>query len=339
MLSLLGLFLPFFALVLLGSLAVRWRWMPVEGVGGMNSFVLYFGLTALLFRAAADGGLMQSGLFNLLLIYGVAGLLVTACGLWCAVRAGVDRRDGGLMTLGATFPNSGFLGLPLLIGWLGEEAAGPVAATLMLDVLLASSVCLIWAHSSPGKGGGRGEGALEGALEGVQLAALWTAFQGALRNPLLWALVAGLLMAAGGWSLPGPLDHAVHLLSLAATPVALFTLGAMLARSRIAAAARDAVPVPDVGARRRLALTLTLIKLGLHPAAVLMVGLAFRAVGAQVPDAGLLAVVMAAALPSASNVSMLAEREGADADLVARLTLWTTACALLTLTVWARLLG
>src|SRR5690606_3808086 len=158
----------------------------------------------------------------------------------------------------------------------GEEAAGPVAATLMLDVLLASSVCLIWAHSGSHKAGshkGHGPGRLEGdgRTEDGQAAALWMALQGALRNPLLWALIAGLVMAAGGWTLPGPLDHAVHLLSLAATPVALFTLGAMLARSRMAAGSGVKAPA-DARVRHRLALTLTLIKLGLHPAMVLGVG-------------------------------------------------------------------
>jgi len=36
---------------------------------------------------------------------------------------------------------------------------------------------------------------------------------------------------------------------------------------------------------------------------------------------------------------MLAEREGANTALVARIILWTTASALLTLTLWANSLG
>jgi predicted permease len=48
---------------------------------------------------------------------------------------------------------------------------------------------------------------------------------------------------------------------------------------------------------------------------------------------------MAAALPSASNVSMLAEREGANTTLVARIILWTTGAALVSLALWAHGLG
>lgn len=84
----------------------------------------------------------------------------------------------------------------------------------------------------------------------------------------------------------------------------------------------------------------TLLKLGLHPALVWGTGQALGAVlGQAVPAAGLLVLTMAAALPSASNVSMLAEREGADTGLVARIIMWTTAASLLTLTAWAHLLG
>jgi malonate transporter len=50
-------------------------------------------------------------------------------------------------------------------------------------------------------------------------------------------------------------------------------------------------------------------------------------------------LTMAAALPSASNVVMLAEREGADTGLVARIILWTTVAALLTLVAWSAGLG
>ncbi len=41
---------PFFALVLCGYLAARWRLLPLEAIGGLNAFVLYFALPAMLYR-------------------------------------------------------------------------------------------------------------------------------------------------------------------------------------------------------------------------------------------------------------------------------------------------
>jgi predicted permease len=83
----------------------------------------------------------------------------------------------------------------------------------------------------------------------------------------------------------------------------------------------------------------TSLKLVVHPAAVWLAAQALRAGGVTVPDAGLITLMLAAALPSASNVSMLAEREGANTALVARIILWTTGLALLSISLWSASLG
>jgi malonate transporter and related proteins len=331
MIDLLLLFVPFFALVLMGWGAARTRFLPIDGIPALNSFVLFFGLSAMVFRLGASGALMQSGLLGLLLAYGLAGALVTALALWWGLRAGLVRRDGGLMALVTSFPNTGFLGLPLLTGLLGPQAAGPIAATLLIDVLLLSSLCLAWAHSHGARD------AVRGAASGAACddpAEAWHAalasLKGALRNPLLWSMGAGMGVFWMGWHVPRPLDETVRLLSLSATPTALFTLGAILARAQMQPA-REAAP--------QAVWAPVLLKLLVHPALVYAVGWGLQQAGMLLTPSGLLAMIMAAALPSASNVSMLAEREGANTALVARVILWTTALALLTVTWWAHGLG
>lgn len=318
MTDLLLLFVPFFALVLMGWGAARRGVLPLVGIGALNSFVLYFGLSAMVFRLSASGALHQDGLFGLVLAYGVGGFVIALLALYWAARRGLSRRDGGLAALTAAFPNTGFLGLPLLTGLLGPQAAGPVAATLIVDVLLLSSLCLAWAHSD------RHQASEEGR-------AVLTSLKGALRNPLLWSMGLGVAAAETHLALPHALDEVLRLLSQSATPVALFTLGAMLARSQVQQARAEAplgVWLP------------TVLKLGWHPALVWGAGYVLQAhAGLAVPPSGLLVLTMAAALPSASNVSMLAEREGADTGLVARIILWTTAASLMTLALWAHALG
>jgi malonate transporter and related proteins len=345
MMDLLLLFVPFFALVLMGWGAARGGVLPLVGIGAMNSFVLYFGLSAMVFRLSASGALHQSGLLGLLLAYGVGGTVIAALALAWSARSGLTRRDGGLAALTTAFPNTGFLGLPLLTGLLGAQAAGPVAATLIVDVLLLSSLCLAWAHSAPSDPHHASE----------ERRAVLASLKGALRNPLLWSMALGMAVAEAHLVLPHALDEVLRLLAQSATPVALFTLGAMLARSQLAramAAGKDddeeageprmaSVPLAQGPRRAGLAVWLpTLLKLGLHPALVWGTGRLLQSqLGLTVPASGLLVLTMAAALPSASNVSMLAEREGADTGLVARIILWTTAASLLTLAEWAHFLG
>lgn len=338
--GLLALFLPFFLLVCLGWGAARRRLLLLDGIPALNSFVLFFGLSAMLFRLGASGALMQPDLLGLVLAYGAGGTVVVAVALAWAARRGLMRRDAGLLALATAFPNTGFLGLPLLTGLLGSQAAGPVAATLLFDVPILSSLCLAWAHSH---GHGRGHGAEAahpgGADEGDAARAARQALKGALGNPLLWSMGLGVAWAETGWTLPHPIDETLRLLALSATPAALFTLGAMLARAQMRAQPH-AGAMPHAVTGRGLSVSgLSALKLLVHPALVAAAGWGLHRLGVGLSTQGLLTVVLAAALPAASNVSMLAEREGADTSLVARVILWTTAAALLSLLAWAHVLG
>ena len=301
-------FLPFFALVALGWGATRRGWLPLAGIPALNVFVLYFGLPALLFRLGASGALWQPGLGGLALVYGVVGLTITAGAMAWAWRGGLSRLDGGLAALATTFPNTGFLGLPLLTGLLGPQAAGPVAVTIVVDVLLFSSLCLAWARVGAGP------------------------LRSAARNPLLWSMAAGMACWALGWTWPAPVEQTLSLLAQSATPAALFTLGAILARAQMTAARS-----PDDSKRAPLWVP-TLCKLLLHPALVWLAGQGALAAGAPLTQDGLVALTLAAALPAASNVSMLAERLGGGSAVVARIIWWTTVLALPTLAVWAHLI-
>ena len=268
MIDLLFLFVPFFALVLMGWGAARGRLLPMEGIPAMNSFVLFFGLTAMLFRLGASGALHQGGLLGLVLVYGVAGAVVTGLALVWGIRQGLIRRDSGLVALATAFPNTGFLGLPLLTGLLGPQAAGPIAATLLIDVLLLSSLCLAWAHSHAAR-----------EAPGDDPSEAWHAAQaslkGALRNPLLWSMALGMLVSWLGWTLPHAVDETIRLLGLAATPTALFTLGAILARAQMQPARLGTASVP-IGVP-------LLLKLVIHPLLVCGAGWALVQAGVALP--------------------------------------------------------
>ncbi len=70
-------------------------------------------------------------------------------------------------------------------------------------------------------------------------------------------------------------------------------------------------------------------KLLLHPLLVLLVGGGAIQLGVPLARPALTVMVLVAALPSASNVSMLAERFGADNGRIARIILVSTAVAFL----------
>ena len=81
-----------------------------------------------------------------------------------------------------------------------------------------------------------------------------------------------------------------------------------------------------------------LIKLVVHPLLVWGVGRLAQAAGLALDPFTLTVMVLVAALPSASNVSLLAERFGADNGRIARIILLTTATAFLTFSAAVALL-
>ena len=154
------------------------------------------------------------------------------------------------------------------------------------------------------------------------------AVRGALSNPLPWSIALGATFSAMGWQLAGPPDVVVKMLADSATPVALFTIGAVLWRAGQHAHTRTPlgrfVPV-------------ALIKLFVHPLLVFAVAVAARQLGAPLSSFQISVLALAAALPSASNVSLLAERYGADNGRVARIILTSTVVAFVSfsLLAWA----
>ena len=303
---------PFFALVLIGWAVARLRWLPLESIPALNLFVLYFALPCMLFRFAAAtpiARLFDPGVFGLWL--GCA-LAMVALAVALTRRGAVGWNDAAFGALVAAFPNSGFMGVPLLVGLLGERAAAPAIVALAMDMVITSSLCI--ALSRLGTAG----------THGAERAAL-QALKGMATNPLPWSIAAGCAVAASGWAPPSLLMKPVSMLADAASPTALFTLGALLARAQMRSAA-------GVSLRRRDVPWVVALKLLLHPLRVFGATQAAIALGVPLDPFAATVLVLVAALPSASNVPMLAERFGADAGRIARIVLWTTALAFVSFT-------
>jgi len=309
-LSILAITFPFFALVLCGYLAARGGVLPQAAIPGLNAFVLFFALPCMLFRFGARTPIADLLDPAVAAVY-IACALVMVAGAVALSRRRLGWNDAAFGALVAAFPNTGFMGVPLLVALLGTAAAGPAIFTMLVDMVLTTSLCIALSR-------------LDGAGAHGVAVALRRALRGMLTNPMPWAIALGAVASAARFTLPGPVDRTVALLADAASPVALFTIGAVLARSQMQAVAhaservapRDYVPI-------------ALAKLFLHPLLVWAAGHAAIAAGLPLTPFAHTALVLAAALPSASNVSLLAERFGAHNGRIARIILVSTALAFL----------
>ncbi|MEP7058956.1 MAG: AEC family transporter [Caldimonas sp.] len=325
--AILAVTVPFFALVLMGYIAAQRKVLPDSAIPGLNAYVLFFALPCMLFRFGASLPFARLIDPRLIAIYTLCALLMIAITIAATLRApasrsGVDLKNAAFGALVAAFPNAGFMGVPLLVALLGDSAAGPVIGAILVDLILTSTLCLALAQASAHRAGGDAQRSM--------LAAAGLSLRGALTNPLPWAIVIGALFAAANRELPGPIAQIVRMLGDSATPVALFTIGAVLARAGRHAHSRTAV---------RNYLPVALLKLFVHPALVIGLGAAAIALGAPVSKFGLMVLTLVAALPSASNVSVLAERYGADNGRVTRIIMASTVLAFASFSVLAWAFG
>ena len=349
MLQILSVTFPFFALVLAGYIAAWRKMLPLEAIPGLNGFVLYFALPCMLYRFGASTPLAQLLDAPLFLTYLVCALVMVGFVVTVSLNSRIGWNDAAFGALVSAFPNTGFMGVPLLVALLGTAAAGPAIVTIVVDMVITSSLCIALSRLDSrtfavplafmlSDGSLAAPLASESRHVAIQASAARVAAQqalkGVLSNPLPWSILLGGLASAVQLKLPGPVMQTVGLLADAASPVALFTIGAVLARSQMMV--RGAATAPGGSVNQGVAMPwfdyvpVALAKLVVHPLLVLLVGATAIRLGMDVEPFALTIIVLVAALPSASNVVMLAERFGADNGRIARIILVSTVLSFFT---------
>ncbi|MDP5306695.1 AEC family transporter [Paracoccus spongiarum] len=298
--------LPFFALIGLGWLAARSRLFPEAGAVWLTKFVFYFALSAMLFRFAS--GLDLAALFDARFVaaYLAGSTLVWVVGMSVGRARGLALPEAAMEAQCCMIGNTGFLGVPMLVVLLGEGAIGPVLMVLTIDMLVFSTLITLIIHAS--------------RQSRLRLSSFGPVMRGIIGNPMVLSMSAGLAWAQADLPMPGPLEEFLTLLGAAATPGALFAIGASLVGHRI----------------RRVAASvwLSAAKLALHPLAV---GLAALAFGVKPFAAGVM--VAAAALPVAGNVYILAQHFGIAQQRVSAAILISTMLSIATLPAIMLLIG
>lgn len=292
--------LPFFAVIGLGYGAARTGFFGPEATAALTKFVFYFALSAMLFLFSAQLSLGEIFNWPFLWAYLAAGSVIYLIATMVTLFSGRGLEEAAFEAQCAVIGNVGFLGIPMLVLLLGPDAIGPVMFVLAIDLIVFGSLIVILIT-------GRREGRLSPKIILILLGGL-------VRNPMIVSITLGLLWSASEVSLPGPVLSFLELLGAAATPGALFAIGASLAGKS--------------AERPFIALWLSFCKLILHPAAVAISALLVFAVDPR--QAGVM--IAAASLPVAGNVYILAAHYGVAPKRVSASILLSTALSIVTVT-------
>lgn len=198
--TLLVTILPLFTLIALGFLALRVGYVDRAHSRPLGDFVMKVALPALIFDAVT--GLAPGEALNWRFIggYAAGSLVAFGAGLWIARRVmRLDMAAGAMVGLGMAGSNSGFMGYPVALGFIGAGAASLLAQAMVVENVLMIPLALAL---SAGAGPTRRQTALQ-ALRSVAA------------NPIMLALLAGLVFSVAGLRLPDVIASSVDMLLMA----------------------------------------------------------------------------------------------------------------------------
>ena len=284
MADILALTIPFFGIILLGSLTRLKGWFSAADGRMISRYVFFVVLPPFMFVAITARPL--NDIFNPEFTLRYELVTLTLFGLAFIVGRyllKLSRKEASLFSLNASYPNYGYIGVPLALLAFGEDAAVPMAVILVVNnAVLVLLVALFITDETSG-------GASSTFVK--TMASL-------VKNPLLMSVVVAMGFSASGLTMPEMPALFLDLLAGAAAPTALFALGIALVGQPVRAA------WGELGA-------LALFKLFMHPLMMALVFLGWPAIGPYPFDPLWIKIALIfSCLPVAANVFNLAEFYG-----------------------------
>lgn len=297
-----GLVLPFFGLIFVGFAVARITRQPLEALGWLNTFIIYVALPALFFQLLArtpfeeltEWGFIFGSVFSTFLIF----IMMFAGSLLAAGNIAESTVKG----LAAAYGNIGYMGPGLAVLAFGEKAAVPVALIFCFENVMHFTIAPMM-MALGGDDWRSWPQLVTGIVSRIVL------------HPFIIATALGVLAAYFEWSPPLPLDRLLGYLANAAAPCALFAMGVTLALRPLRRIPVEIVPI-------------SLLKLIVHP---LLCYVILSLMG-DFSEVWLFSAVLLAALPTATNVFVIAQQYGVWVERASATILVTTCASIMTVT-------
>lgn len=295
---------PVVLFIAIGFLAARLGWIRAVSVKDLSNLVFMVLTPALLFRTMSTVRIEALD-FGPVGIYFAAAALVFCSALVLQGFSTLAAARG----LAYTFGNTLMIGVPLIGLAFGE--AGLVTLFTLISVhalVLLTGATVVFELAAA-----RARANLPGQAKPHLLRTVLQAVKNGILHPVPLPIIAGLVFAQTGLTLPAVVDKPLQLLGQALGPLALLLVGVTLAFSK-------------VGSNFKPALRVALIKSLGFPLVLASLGMALGFGGPA-----LAVLVVTASLPTGANVFLFAQRyDVAEAEVTASIAV-STVMALVTL--------
>ncbi|WP_396326409.1 AEC family transporter [Klebsiella pneumoniae] len=278
----------------------------------LNRFVVYLALPALLFDIIANAMWADLAQPAFISAFSIGMMVVFFLTLFVQLRRTRHLADAAIDALNAGYANTGFIGFPLVIVFLGHEALAPtlIATILTVSVLFGIGIIII-----------------ETGLQGeVKRRIIFTRVAKSLiKNPLLVSPAIAICIPLSGLTVPDSINVFLKLLGGAASPCALIALGLFLAGQSDKRTNNDNFTVT----------LLVVLKLLIQPALTWW----FATKVFHLSPLLVHTAVLLAALPTGTGPFMLAEFYRREASTTSKCVLVSTVLSMFTLSAYLYTIG
>lgn len=309
MAAILSITLPIYLTILLGYLAVRFRYSAPDTIGVLSQFTVRICLPALIFSALTQSG--SADALNWMIIFGYLIASVIALFMGYGLMRFLfaqNKPEAWIHGLAIACSNSGFIGFAI-VKIVVPEAALPVLAWIMIvENAVIIPLALVAAE-------------VVSKSDSGFVAATTRAIKTFIQNPLVLAILAALAVRGIGMSVPAPVLQTIQMLASVAPVVALFVVGGIVAQF-------------SLSPHWRRTAAISFGKLVLHPAVVFAV----LSLWPVLEQEYLLAAVLFASVPMLSIYPILGAKYGAE-QVCATAFITTVALSFLTTSLLIWLIG
>lgn len=278
MADIIGLVLPFFGMIFIGAFVARITRQPVEALGWMNTFILYVALPALFFQLLSRTPFDQLTEWRYIAGIVLATYSVFSIMFFASLFMTRNIGESTIKGLATAYGNIGYMGPGLALLAFGPEAAVPVALVFCVENAVHFAVAPFLMALAAGEKPSAGRLALDVAKK--------IAF-----HPFIIATFIGILAAAYEFQPPVAVSKLLEYLAQAAAPCALFAMGVTLALRPLKRVPVELAPI-------------SVLKLIVHP---LLCYVVLSAIGDFSP-VWVYSAMLLAALPTATNVFVIAQQ-------------------------------
>ena len=272
----LSITIPFFAIIFLGTFFKANKIFNDESSKNLTKFALYVTLPPFTFINIIK--LSSNSIFNLefILKFEIVTLIILVTSFFISKYILLnDNKDSSIFSLNSSFPNYGYMGIPLCILAFGEEAAIPISLIFLADITLLLTFTSLFSSKFD---------------KNKILNTFLNIFLSLIKNPILFSVFIGFLFLLLEINIPNILFTFLNTLSLAAPPTALFALGITL-WNKI-----------EVKSLKHVSI-ITFFKLLIHP---LLIFIAFYIFPSNVSNLWIKVALLCSCLPVAGNVFAMA---------------------------------